>query len=151
MIPITGSINLIDMSGAARGIDRIEIWYATSASGEAPPLLENGLVVNEDLILTFQQTGFAFGVNSEGIVRVRYTDDSGNLVETSLSTESSAIIAGTVGWSLEIPEVEPGHFLWSKTFTFYTDGTYSVSYGVSQYGQNGKPGTNATAFELEIN
>lgn len=49
-------------------------------------------------------------------------------------------------WSETIPDVQPGQYLWSKSETTYSDGTTSVSYGVSYQGENGTSGTDGNGI-----
>ena len=68
---------------------------------------------------------------------------------TSVSVTSNTVTyatstSGTVppeSWSETIPDLQPGEYLWSRTVTEYSDGTESVSYGVSYQGENGTNGT----------
>ena len=45
------------------------------------------------------------------------------------------------GWQEDIPEVDPGKFLWTRTTIEYTNNTSSVSYSVSKNGVNGVDGS----------
>ena len=45
------------------------------------------------------------------------------------------------GWQEDIPEVDQGKFLWTRTTIEYTNNTSSVSYSVSKNGVNGVDGT----------
>ena len=44
------------------------------------------------------------------------------------------------GWQEDIPEVDQGKFLWTRTTIEYTNNTFSVSYSVSKNGVNGVDG-----------
>lgn len=49
-------------------------------------------------------------------------------------------------WTENVPDVQPGQYLWSKSETAYSDGTTSVSYGVSYQGENGTSGTDGNGI-----
>ena len=44
------------------------------------------------------------------------------------------------GWQFNIPQVEEGQYLWTRTVTTYTDGTSSTSHSVSHFGEKGDKG-----------
>ena len=80
----------------------------------------------------------------------------------SISIESSSVdyqvgISGTTrptndyGWTKEVPEVEQGKFLWSRTTVTYSDGTNTVSYNVSYIGNDGVSITEVINWYLATN
>ncbi len=46
--------------------------------------------------------------------------------------------APTGGWTVNIPSVENGKYLWSRTYTQYSDGNETTTYSVSRMGIDGK-------------
>lgn len=69
-------------------------------------------------------------------------DDGKGITETVVMYAASGIgtSAPTSGWSLDIPEVDPGNFLWTRTVTSYTDGPDTTSYSVGMIGEAGPSG-----------
>lgn len=51
-------------------------------------------------------------------------------------------------WSLDIPELPAGKFLWTRTETTYSDGSTTTAYSVSQRGENGKDGEDGTSVRI---
>lgn len=49
-------------------------------------------------------------------------------------------------WSLDIPELPAGKFLWTRTETMYSDGSTTTAYSVSQRGEDGKDGISMTGI-----
>ena len=51
-------------------------------------------------------------------------------------------------WSLDIPELPAGKFLWTRTETMYSDGSTTTAYSVSQRGEDGKDGEDGTSVRI---
>lgn len=60
------------------------------------------------------------------------------VVEYQAHSDGTTTPVGT--WSDTPVTVQPGQYLWTRTTTFYTDGTTSVSYSVARQGINGENG-----------
>lgn len=138
MAVYTGKVNLINMSNitatAGVGIQSTYILYAVSNSGDVPPDLEGtNLITLEGEILSFASTGFSFHV-IDGIL---WAQQEGSQIP--LQTEEDKIV-GFAGWTAEVPSVDPGQYLWSKTIYVYTDGKQTITYNVSRWGADGQPG-----------
>lgn len=93
------------------------------------------IVVNGDI--TINKT-FSFSIAFKG-----QTGQSG----TSVTVRSTSVTyqAGTSGvtkptgeWKTEIPNVQNGQYLWTKTVVTYSNGQHTESYSVSYKGTNGK-------------
>ena len=138
MAVYTGKVNLINMSNitaaAGVGIQNTYILYATSNSGAVPPDLEGvDLVTTEGNILSFSSTGSSFHI----IDNVLWAQQGNQQVPLQTS---GSIITGFTGWTSEVPTIEPGQYLWSKTIYIYTNGKQTVTYNVSRQGEDGKRG-----------
>ena len=64
------------------------------------------------------------GVGIESTKVTYQASDSGETVPTKV-------------WYETIPTVQPGQYLWTRTYTKYTDGSNSTSYSVSRIGEDG--------------
>lgn len=53
---------------------------------------------------------------------------------------TSGTVPPTTNWTSNIPNVQPGFFLWTKTVWTYTDNTNETSYSVSKIGETGPRG-----------
>lgn len=60
--------------------------------------------------------------------------------EVKYAISDSGTVAPETGWQDNPPTPQQGKYIWSRTSTFYTDGTSSISYGVSYQGSNGQNG-----------
>ena len=50
---------------------------------------------------------------------------------------TSGTVPPTTNWTSNIPNVQPGFFLWTKTVWTYTDNTSETGYSVSKIGETG--------------
>lgn len=64
--------------------------------------------------------------------------------EVSYQVGESGTEPPTGDWSLDIPEIPAGEYLWTRTETYYTDGSKTTAYSVSSKGEPGKDGTSVT-------
>lgn len=67
--------------------------------------------------------------------------DAGNGIitaETLYQSGASGTNAPAGVWSVEIPIVPEGHYLWTKTTTSYTDKSTTIAYSVGALGSNGE-------------
>lgn len=53
---------------------------------------------------------------------------------------TSGTVPPTTNWTSDIPNVQPGFFLWTKTVWTYTDNTSETGYSVSKIGETGPRG-----------
>lgn len=53
--------------------------------------------------------------------------------------------APTTGWTVAVPTVAPGNYLWTKTVWTYTDGNTETGYAVSRIGRDGNTGRDGIA------
>ena len=54
-------------------------------------------------------------------------------------------------WSLDIPELPDGKYLWTRTETTYSDGSKTTAYSVSQRGEDGKDGEDGNGISNVVN
>jgi hypothetical protein len=67
-------------------------------------------------ILTFASTGSTFRVIDD--ILWAWQGDN----QVPLRTKKDLIV-GIEGWTTEVPEVEPGQYLWTKTIYYYSNNT----------------------------
>ena len=71
---------------------------------------------------------------------------AGGLVITDSAVSYAVGDSGTTppesGWQSLPPDARPGQYLWSREVVTYSDGSQSISYGVSYQGTNGSNGSN---------
>lgn len=78
----------------------------------------------------------ANGNDGRGIVRTE--------IKYSVDSQGVTPPVGENVWVDNIPTIQAGYFLWTRTTIIYTSGDPSVSYSVSHSGTNGSNGTNGT-------
>ena len=62
-------------------------------------------------------------------------------VTVTYNTASSGTVAPVGGWSTDIPPVQPGFYLWTKTYYVYSNGTTKTVYSVARFGKDGADGS----------
>lgn len=92
--------------------------------------------VSYDNGLTWENLGVASTPGGGG------SGDGIGIASTSVTYQegASGTRVPTSSWSTTIPEIEKGHYLWSKTMMTYTDNTDVTVYGVSYQGLDGSDG-----------
>ncbi|HEM3531948.1 phage tail spike protein [Streptococcus suis] len=61
------------------------------------------------------------------------------------ASSTNGTTAPTTGWTVEVPTVAPGNYLWTKTVWAYTDGNTETGYNVSRIGRDGNTGRDGIA------
>ncbi|WP_024406280.1 phage tail spike protein [Streptococcus suis] len=61
------------------------------------------------------------------------------------ASSTNGTTAPTTGWTVEVPTVAPGNYLWTKTVWTYTDGNTETGYNVSRIGRDGNTGRDGIA------
>lgn len=67
---------------------------------------------------------------------------------------STSVSETPINWEENIPEVEGGQYLWTKTTFYYTNGESSDTYTVSKQGEQGltgAPGSPASSYRVSAN
>lgn len=63
---------------------------------------------------------------------------------------TSGVDAPTGTWTETIPNVPPGRFLWTRTYTKFTDGGDSTAYSVAKQGADGAPGDGGSSSYIHV-
>lgn len=73
--------------------------------------------------------------------------DGTGIVSTTITyaSSTSGVNAPTNGWTVSIPTVADGNYLWTKTVWLYTDNTSETGYSVSKMGAKGADGKDGIA------
>ncbi|WP_099776216.1 phage tail spike protein [Streptococcus suis] len=61
------------------------------------------------------------------------------------ASSTNGTTAPTTGWTVEVPTVASGNYLWTKTVWTYTDGNTETGYNVSRIGRDGNTGRDGIA------
>ena len=132
-------------------ISNVDVEYASGTSNTTPP--ETGWSTNspewQDNRYIWQRTVTTMADGTQNISEPTCIQGA-----AGLGGESTTIISNTVdyaisdsgtvppdNWSENIPPLQPGKYLWTRTVTEYSDGESSIAYGVSYQGENGTNGT----------
>lgn len=79
-------------------------------------------------------------------------DDNGTSIEYAISTDGQTPPEPTSDkWEPDIPTLNKGEYLWTKTTVKYSDGKKTVSYSVSYSGLDGNDGSDANTYQIETN
>ena len=132
-------------------ISSVDVEYASGTSNTTPP--ETGWSTNspewQDNRYIWQRTVTTMADGTQNISEPTCIQGA-----AGLGGESTTIISNTVDyaisdsgtvppndWLENIPPLQPGKYLWTRTVTEYSDGESSIAYGVSYQGENGTNGT----------
>lgn len=63
------------------------------------------------------------------------TDSEGNIIY-----DANGLVLTDGAWSTTMPQASEGDFIWTRSKTVYSDGTFALAYMVSHYGENGERG-----------
>lgn len=83
---------------------------------------------------TIWKNGERFGGDGT-IVRIN-TDESN--ISYAINDSATQYPTNESAWSIERPELIQGKYLWTRDITVYTDGTYTITYGVIYVPYDGK-------------
>ena len=127
--------------------------YATSADGS-----QNFSTTNFNgatYIGTYRDQKAADSTNYRDYVWTEWKGDKGDSVtvdeqnsKTEYVASNQGTSAPTSGWSTTIPSVPQGQFLWTRVTTVYSDGSSTVSYGVSYNAEDGANGADGTSVTI---
>lgn len=120
----------ISASVSNSGTNAVTITFTTTAvistACEATiPVVVDGITVNKK---------FSFAVAMSG---TNGTSVSVSSTEVTYQASSSGTTVPSGEWSTNIPTVNNGQYLWTKTYVKYSDGKSTTSYSVSYKGTNG--------------
>lgn len=134
---------------ADAAIETVDVEYASGTSSSTAPesgwstespeweqgryIWQRTKTVTQSGATSYSEPVCIQGAQGEAAIGVSSTS-------VTYAVSSSGTTAPSSGWSGEVPDALPGQYLWSRTVTYYTDGTESVSYGVSYQGSNGQNG-----------
>ena len=132
------------------GTNKVKITFTTtaiisSACEATIPVVVDGITVNKK---------FSFAVAKAG-VNGQDGKDGANGTSVTVSSTSVTYQIGSSGtnkptgsWSENVPAVERGQYLWTKTVVNYSDGKSTEAYSVSYQGTNGTNGANGTSVTV---
>lgn len=79
-------------------------------------------------------------------IKITGTDGKGiSSAEVRYQGSSSGTTVPSGTWVASPPALQPGQYLWTRTVTYYTDGTYTTAYSVARQGTNGEAGKSPAA------
>ena len=132
-------------------ISNVDVEYASGTSNATPP--ESGWSTNspewQDDRYIWQRTVTTMADGTQNISEPTCIQGAAGVGGESTTIVSNTVDyaisdSGTVpptSWSENIPSLQPGKYLWTRTVTEYSDGESSIAYGVSYQGENGTNGT----------
>lgn len=159
---ITGNTGPIGETGATgdtgKGIVRTEVSYKASSSGtNAPtgdwsatiPTVASGDYLWTRLTITYSDgsltTTYSVGMMGSTGSAGRGITSTSVMYQTSIS--GTTIPTGT--WSVTIPDVDPGEYIWTRTVITYSDSTKSTSYSIGMFGKEGAKGEKGDGLDVK--
>lgn len=140
------------------GLKETVIRYASSTSGTTAPTTgwQSSVPIVTPGNFLWTRTVWTYTDNSSeigySVARIGADGNDGKdgiagkdgvgLKSTTVTYAGSAngVTAPTNGWTLSIPSVADGNFLWTKTTWTYTDNTSEIGYSVARMGTKGSDG-----------
>lgn len=151
-----GSNGTNGKNGTSVTVLSTEVTYAPGSSGTTapstgwvsdPPAVSTGHFLWTKTVVNYSDgkstTSYAVsyqGTNGSNGTSVKVTNNS-----VTYAVSSSGTTKPTSGWGTEVPTVNNGQYLWTKTYVKYSDGTETTSYAVSYKGTNGQNGKDGAA------
>lgn len=142
---------------ADAAIETVDVEYASGTSSSTAPesgwstdspeweqgryIWQRTKTVTQSGATSYSEPVCIQGAQGEAAIGVSSTS-------VTYAVSSSGTTAPSSGWTGEVPDALPGQYLWSRTVTYYTDGTESVSYGVSYQGSNGQSGVGIASSDV---
>lgn len=152
----TFAISFAGSDGSSVGVSSTSVTYAKGTNGTTPPesgwgktipSLGEGEYLWSKTIVNYSDGKYteAYSVSRQG------TDGSSvgvSSTSVSYAKSSDGSTPPATGWDTNIPAVDPGGYLWTKTEVVYDDGNSTVSYSVSRNGTNGANGADAITISI---
>ena len=142
----TGISAAVDNSGTSK----VKITFTTTATISAAceatiPVTVDGITVNKK---------FSFAVAKAGTNGQNGTSVTVKSTSVTYQVSTSGTTKPTGTWSENVPTVENGQYLWTKTVVVYSDNKSTEAYSVSYKGTNGTNGTsvniNSTSVTYQV-
>lgn len=118
---------------------------------ETPPNIAPGMYLwtRTTVIYSDGQQTVSYSVSRSGLDG----SDGTSVTITSTSVTYQVSDSGTVTpsgeWLAEIPDVDAGQYLWTRTIVNYSDGKSTTSYSVSRFGVDGSDASNTYRLIIE--
>lgn len=134
----------ISASVTGSGTSTVTITFTTTATVSSAceatiPVSVDGITVNKKFSFAVAKTG---GKGQDG------TSVTVSSTSVTYQAGSSGTTAPTGTWKTDVPTVENGQYLWTKTVVTYSDGKKTEAYSVSYKGTNGTNGTDGTSVTI---
>lgn len=133
---VSSGTNGLTISGNNLKISKTSALFSSSVTS----IVFKCISSNTSVFDTITIVRLSDGTNGVGV--------SGYDVDYQTSNSGTTIPTGT--WSPDVPSVNNGQYLWTRTRIYYTNSTTSDSYSVSYKGTNGTNGTSVTITTKSI-
>lgn len=139
-----------------KGISSVTTYYAVSSSGSTVPsnwsTTRQSMDATNRYLWSYQRIAFNDNTHTDTVKTViGVYGNKGNKGDTGETGPASSIVDQSVtycasasgteapitGWNTEIPSVNPGYYLWTRTALTFNDGTETTAFSVSRNGING--------------
>lgn len=118
---------------------------------ESPPNIAPGMYLwtRTTVIYSDGQQTVSYSVSRSGLDGSDGT--SVTIISTSVTYQvsDSGTVTPSGGWLAEIPDVDAGQYLWTRTIVNYSDGKSTTSYSVSRFGVDGSDASNTYRLIIE--
>ena len=117
---------------------------------ETPPNIAPGMYLwtRTTVVYSDGQQTVSYSVSRSGLDGSDGT--SVTIISTSVTYQvsDSGTVTPSGDWLTEIPDVDAGQYLWTRTIVNYSDGKSTTSYSVSRFGVDGSDGQDGTSVTI---
>lgn len=146
-------------NGTSVTVKSTSVTYQASTSGTTTPsgewLTSVPSVPAGQFLWTKTVVTYSDGKSTTAYSVSRQGTNGQNGTSVTITNTSTTYQVGTSGttppsgsWSTEMPQTNPGQYLWTKTTVTYSDGKSTTSYSVSRNGINGQNGADALSMVI---
>lgn len=146
-------------NGTSVTVKSTSVTYQVSTSGTSTPsgewLTSVPSVPAGQFLWTKTVVAYSDGKSTTAYSVSRQGTNGQNGTSVTITNTSTTYQVGTSGttppsgnWSTEMPQTNPGQYLWTKTTVTYSDGKSTTSYSVSRNGINGQNGADALSMVI---
>lgn len=146
-------------NGTSVTVKSTSVTYQASTSGTTTPsgewLTSVPSVPAGQFLWTKTVVTYSDGKSTNAYSVSRQGTNGQNGTSVTITNTSTTYQVGTSGttppsgsWSTEMPQTNPGQYLWTKTTVTYSDGKSTTSYSVSRNGINGQNGADALSMVI---
>lgn len=123
----------------------------TGQWSESPPNITPGMYLwtRTTVVYSDGQQTVSYSVSRSGLDGTDGTSVTITSTSVTYQVSDSGTVTPSGDWLTEIPDVDAGQYLWTRTIVNYSDGKSTTSYSVSRFGVDGSDASNTYRLIIE--